>query len=295
MVKKAHLVTGKGGVGKSLFAAVLAQHLSKNKMPTSQQILLTELNEHSFYRDYLNQPEINYQPSIWKQGIDVAQWAPEECLKEYALHLLKIESLYKLFMENPVTKSLIQIAPGLQDLALLGKMTSSPRKHGPPMKYDQIVVDSYSTGHFLAMLRAPSALNEAVPFGPMGEQSRSIDEYIRNPNFTSVHLVCLPEELPVSESIELYRQLQKEFGIKAHFYFNKMSELTDDDLKNLPEAEKSSLQNLIDNENSARQKISEAGIEFIELPLVTNPKIESIFAKLVPLLADSAKSNKGPQ
>ncbi|MGZ3692189.1 MAG: ArsA family ATPase, partial [Pseudobdellovibrio sp.] len=125
MVKKAHLVTGKGGVGKSLFSAVLAYLFSLE----NQQILLAELTEHSFYRDFLSLPEINYKPTAWIKGVDVAQWAPEECLKEYALHLLKIESLYKLFIDNPVTKSLIQVAPGLQELALLGKLTSSPRHH----------------------------------------------------------------------------------------------------------------------------------------------------------------------
>jgi anion-transporting ArsA/GET3 family ATPase len=178
MVKKAHLVTGKGGVGKSLFSAALAYHLSLKNSPENQQILLAELNEHSFYQDYLNLPDIQYKPVTWKSGLDVAQWAPEECLKEYALHLIKIESLYKLFIENPVTKSLIQVAPGLHELALLGKLTSSPRKHGPPMNYSEVVVDSFATGHFLTLLRAPSALNAAVPFGPMGEQSKSIDTYI---------------------------------------------------------------------------------------------------------------------
>ena len=61
MVKRAHLVTGKGGVGKSLFSAVLAYHLSTGKEPAKQQILLAELSEMSFYRDYLHQPEINFK------------------------------------------------------------------------------------------------------------------------------------------------------------------------------------------------------------------------------------------
>lgn len=62
MVKKAHLVTGKGGVGKSLFAAALAQHLGTRYSSQKPAILLTELSEHSFYRDFLNQPDISYTP-----------------------------------------------------------------------------------------------------------------------------------------------------------------------------------------------------------------------------------------
>lgn len=285
MVKKAHLVTGKGGVGKSLFAAVLARHLSLKKSPENQQILLAELNERSFYQDYLNLPEIHYKPTPWKPNLDVAQWAPEECLKEYALHLLKIESLYKLFIENPVTKSLIQVAPGLHELALLGKLTSSPRRHGPPMDYDQVVVDSFSTGHFLTLLRAPSALNTAIPFGPMGEQSKSIDTYIRNNEFTHVHLVCLAEELPITESIELYNQLKAEFGITSHFYLNKISGLSSQDLSELDGEVRTSLQRVLDSEKWAREKLNAAGIPFLELSLVPSQNADILIETLADELA----------
>jgi hypothetical protein len=280
MVKKAHLVTGKGGVGKSLFSAVLAYRLSLE----NQHILLTELTEQSFFRDYLNLGQINYKPINWKPGLDVSQWSPEDCLKEYSLHLLKIESLYRIFIENPVSKSLIQVAPGLHELALLGKLTSSPRKHGPPMDYDQIVVDSFSTGHFLGLLRAPAALNEAVPFGPMGEQSKGIDSWIRDGDFTQVHIVCLPEELPVTESIELYTQLKKEFGIKSHFYLNKLWNISESDLAGLPASAAESLTNTVNSEAAARRQLNEAGISFTELPQVASLDPEEIIKKLAAIL-----------
>ncbi len=289
MVKKAHLITGKGGVGKSLFAAALAQHLSTQSSSKKAAVLLTELSEHSFYRDFLKQPNISYIPKPWKQGVDLAQWSPDDCLKEYALHLLKIESLYRLFIENPVTKSLIQIAPGLQDLAVVGKLTSSPRRHGPVMNYDEIVVDSYATGHFLSMLRAPSSLQEAVPFGPMGEQTKSINECIRNPGFTQIHLVCLPEELPVTESIELYNQLKNEFGITANFYLNKMSLLNVSDLSGLSAEAIMSLQNLLESEAWSREKLKSAGINFIELPLVTLPHADEIISTIARHLDEPGK------
>lgn len=277
MVKKAHLVTGKGGVGKSLFSVVLARYFG-TKTPS---VLLTELTERSFYKDYLSLPDISYRPTPWASGVDISQWSPDDCLKEYSLYLLKIESLYKLFFENPVSKSLIQVAPGLHELALLGKLTSSPRRHGPPMPYDEIVVDSYSTGHFLSLLRAPGALAEAIPFGPMGDQSRSIDRLIRDPNFTEVHLVTLPEELPVTETIELFKQLKSEFGIQARVYLNKMYQLKNEDLTGLLAAEKESFQFIMESENTAKEQLKAAGIKFVELPLITSLETSILIEKLL--------------
>lgn len=287
MVKKAHLVTGKGGVGKSLFSVVLARYFSNQNL----QILLSELSEHSFFKDYLNLAEISYKPIAWKPNLDISQWSPDDCLKEYSLHLLKIESLYKLFFENPVSRSLIQVAPGLHELALLGKMTSSPRKHGPPMRYDQIVLDSFSTGHFLSLLRAPAALNEAVPFGPMGEQTKGIDKWIRNPDFTEVHIVTLAEELPITEGIELFQQLKKEFNIDAKMYLNKISGLNDSDLSDFSGESQDTLKNIISTEKTARSELKKGNIPYIELPLVTSLDTDILITKLVTVLAEHLKAS----
>lgn len=281
MVKKAHLITGKGGVGKSLFSAVLAHYISTQ----NQSVLLTELSEHSFYKDYLGLSEISYKPQLFKPNLDICQWSPEDCLKEYCIHLLKIESLYKLFFENPVSKSLIQIAPGLHELALLGKLTSSPRHHGPEMNHDQIVVDSYATGHFLSLLRAPGALAEAIPFGPMGEQAKSIDACIRSPDFTEVHIVTIAEELPITEAVELFKQLKSEFNITAHLYLNKISQLTAGDINELPKSARESFKEIIEKEIWSRAELKKLGTTWTELPLITELDTIKLIASLVEVYA----------
>ncbi len=280
MVKKAHFVTGKGGVGKSVVAAALARALSLKKKP----ILLAELNENSFYKDYLGLPNISYKPTPWLPHLDVCQWSPEDCLKEYALHLLKIESLYKLFLENPVSKSLIQIAPGLHELALLGKVTSSPRKHGPPMSYHEIVIDSFATGHFLSLLKAPSAMADAVQFGPMGEQSRGIDRWIRDPDFTEIHIVTIAEELPISETLELYHEIKKEFKLTPKVYLNKMLGLIESDLSSIPNDMKKDLKVALVEEDKARKLLQKNKIEFTELQLITTIDAEKLTDELSEVL-----------
>ena len=76
-------------------------------------------------------------PNRFATNLFVARWAGEDCLKEYLLHLLKLESIVQLFFENRVMKSLIQAAPGLRELALVGKITSGIRGVGPALPFDR--------------------------------------------------------------------------------------------------------------------------------------------------------------
>jgi hypothetical protein len=137
-------VTGKGGVGKSAVAAAIALKKSQSK-----RTLLVELGSQSFYKDYFRLPSLGFDPQNIKDNLDLALWSGTECLKEYARYLLKVESLYRLFFENSVTRSLINIAPGLAELAIMGKATSHPRKVGPVLNYDCLVIDVGEFAHLV--------------------------------------------------------------------------------------------------------------------------------------------------
>lgn len=268
-----HFVTGKGGVGKSFFAAALAQGLAKkvnfspSKTASSKPILLAEFNDHSFYQEYLGN-----NPAYF----DLAQWTGTECLKEYALHLLKVETLYKLFFANPISKALIDVSPGLHELAILGRATSLPRKHGPPLKYQHMVFDAFSTGHFLTMFRSPAGLAKIIQFGPMGEQTRSIDQWIRNPEFCHVHLVSLPEELPATETAELYHSIKEEFGLTPKVYLNKYFFLKKEELKNEPESVKKYFTNMLEQQELAENIFIDQKIKFTPVPLIPEINTEKL-------------------
>jgi len=220
-LKEIHFVTGKGGVGKSTFALILAHEFSRKGHKT----LLTEIGDRSFYSYFLGLP-VHYNPQLLAENLEIAHWSASECLRSYALSLLKVEALYRLFFQNPVSRSLIQVAPSLSELAVMGQITSAPRQHGPYADHEILVVDSYATGHFLNLLRAPSAMGETIQFGPMGEQSREMDEILRDTSLCHLHIVTTAEELPITETDELQAQLKAEFGWVPNVVLNRYLETT---------------------------------------------------------------------
>lgn len=215
-------ITGKGGVGKSAVAAGFAL----KRAQSGKKTLLVELGHQSFYQDYFNLASVTYKPQTLKPNLDLSLWSGKECLREYLIYLLKVESIYKLFFENPVSKTLIQIAPALPELSIIGKITSGPRKVGPPLNYDTIVVDGFATGHFLALLNAPRGMAESFKFGPMGEQSKSIEKVISDPEMAKYYVVSFPEEMPVVEAEELAHEIEKIVHIKPMHLFNRFVEIS---------------------------------------------------------------------
>ncbi len=212
-------VTGKGGVGKSTLAAAIALKLS---MESESPALLVELGDSSYFEVLFEAGGIGYRPRSMRGNLDFALWSPENCLQDYVLHFLKIEKVVDLFFKNPVMKALINVAPGLAEVTLLGKATSGIRGVGSDLPYRHIVIDSPSTGHALALLRAPKALSEVFRIGPMGRESRRIHEVLIDSSKCSYVIVALPQELPRVETLELFHQIREEFGVVPKVYCNKI-------------------------------------------------------------------------
>lgn len=273
MSQEIHFVTGKGGVGKSVLALTLAY----KKASQGRRVLLVELGDRSFYKDFLQRPEIGFQPTSLKPNLDLSLWSGADCLREYVLYLLKIEALYRLFFENPISRSLTNIAPALPEIAILGKITSGPRKHGPAMPYDCLVVDAYATGHFMSLVRAPGGMAQAIKFGPMAQQNKEIDRILRDSEICHYHIVALPEELPVKEAEELYFDMKDYLEVSPDFIINKILE-TDLESKQLKKISQRNsemaqfsiyMEAVLDRQEDSLARLKKLRTKVQALPLVT--------------------------
>lgn len=278
--QKIVFVTGKGGVGKSLVAAAIASERAR----LGRKTLLVELGDTSYYQDLFSLPEVTHQPQPTKYGFDVALWGGESSLREYVLHYLRMEKLYKLFFDNRVMRALVNVAPGLPEIAMLGKITSGIRNVGPQLKYDDIIVDAFATGHTLALLKTPKGMKEAIPLGPMGHHSAEIDQVIRNPEITSVFIVTLLEELPVVESLELSENLTKEFGIKPKIIANRVFKLpvTKQEIENDDSEFAKYLLGVLNRQQTLLQRLKDSSV--IEVPQVFSSSVDDLVGNVASAL-----------
>jgi anion-transporting ArsA/GET3 family ATPase len=271
--KKLVFVTGKGGVGKSVCAAALAWSEARK----GRKVCLVELGDQSFYESFFETRGISYEPSEIVSDVHVALFNAENCLKEYVLHFLKVPKLYDLIFQNKVMKAFMNAAPAVSELSILGKLTSETRGIFKE-EYDLYVVDCYSTGHALALLRAPKGMQDLFSAGPLAEQAKDINAVISNPELTHYVVVTLPEEMPVTETEELYRQLKNEFNAQVTLVCNKLL------LPPLSKAEQSDLLNKIKDKNMHEflefvqhkmatqfkqwERLMRMGVEIFGIPLV---------------------------
>jgi anion-transporting ArsA/GET3 family ATPase len=63
------------------------------------------------------------------------------------------------------------------------------------------------------MLRAPSTYASIARVGPVGRHAERIDSFLRDRRQTGVLAVALPEEMPVNETVEFERALDRELGM----------------------------------------------------------------------------------
>jgi anion-transporting ArsA/GET3 family ATPase len=71
----------------------------------------------------------------------------------------------------------------------------------------------------ITFLAAPMGLADAVQVGPIKRQADWLTEMLTNPARSIAHLVTLPEEMPVAETLETSQKLDDELGVSQGVTF----------------------------------------------------------------------------
>lgn len=216
--KRLVIVTGKGGVGKSTISASLALWASRKH----KRVLLAEVAAKEGLSHFFGVPEVGskiteIKPNLWAVNIQ-----PKDALKEYALMVLKLKTLYNLVFERKMVKSFLDAFPGLDELVMLGKIwyhTQEVQSRKGRPKYDMVIMDAPATGHAISMLRLPHVIVEGMTTGPLKQSAQRMLKLLQDPAKTSLQIVTLPEEMPVNEALELKRAVDEILKIPTGYLF----------------------------------------------------------------------------
>ena len=208
-----HVVSGKGGTGKTTVAAALALALAAG----GRRILLIEVEGRQGIAQLFDSPPLPYQErsvALAAGGGEVYALAvdPEEALLDY-LHMF-----YRLSPTGIPARTLRRmgaidfattIAPGMRDVLLTGKVKEAvvrTEKGGRPV-YDAVVLDAPPTGRIARFLNISQEVSGLAKVGPIKTQSEGVMAVLRSP-LTAVHLVTLLEEMPVQETVDAVTELR---------------------------------------------------------------------------------------
>src|SRR4051794_21379140 len=207
---KLHVVTGKGGTGKTTVAAALALALAAG----GRQVLLTEVEGRQGIAQLFDVPPLPYEErkvAVARGGGEVYALAidPEAALLEY------LEMFYNLRRAGSALKRLgaidfaTTIAPGLRDVLLTGKVmeAATRERRGGGRLYDAVVLDAPPTGRIARFLNVNAEVAGLAKMGPVRQQADSVMQLLRSRK-TAVHLVTVLEEMPVQETLDGVAELQ---------------------------------------------------------------------------------------
>jgi anion-transporting ArsA/GET3 family ATPase len=210
-----HVVTGKGGTGKTSVAAALALALARGRRRT----LLVEVEGRQGIAQLFGTEPLPYEERTIARvdgGGEVRALAvdAEEALLEYLEMFYKLGAAGRALRRFGAIDFATTIAPGLRDVLVTGKVKEATTRtaHGRRV-YDAVVLDAPPTGRIGRFLNVTAETARLAKVGPIKTQSEGVAALLRSP-IAAVHVVTLLEEMPVQETVDAIAELSS-LGIRV--------------------------------------------------------------------------------
>ncbi|HEY1917088.1 MAG TPA: ArsA-related P-loop ATPase [Streptosporangiaceae bacterium] len=203
-----HIVTGKGGTGKTTVAAALALALAAR----GQDVLLMEVEGRQGIAQLFDCPPLPYGERKvavgpargGREGGDVYALAadPEAAFLEYLAMFYNLRHAGQALTRLGVVDFVTTLAPGLSDVLLTGKAAEAVRRRkGGKHVYGAVVMDAPPTGRIGRFLNVAGEISGLAKVGPIRGHADTVLSVIRSPQ-TAVHFTTVLEEMPVQETLD---------------------------------------------------------------------------------------------
>ncbi|MBZ5736320.1 P-loop NTPase [Nocardioides sp. TRM66260-LWL] len=214
-----HVVTGKGGTGKSTVAASLALSLASH----GRNVLLCEVEGRQGIARMFDVDPLPYAERRIAQGlresadrtpglVHALHIDPESALLEYLAMYYKLGRAGRALDRFGVIEFATTIAPGVRDVLLTGKVFEAVERNARnkgALTYDAVVLDAPPTGRISQFMGVSDELAGLAKVGPVKSQSDTMMRLFRSKR-TAIHLVTVLEEMPVQETHDGIEELRRE-------------------------------------------------------------------------------------
>jgi anion-transporting ArsA/GET3 family ATPase len=202
---------GKGGVGKTTislaFALSQADRGRKVVVVTSHPLKELAL---SISLDGLKEQHERAAANLF-----VTYLSPQEILKQRVLETMPSAMLGRAVTSSRIYRSLIEVAPGLKEIAFLGRLTQMARERSQgedAPRFDLLVWDAPATGHFLQTLKVSRNFRAYLP-GPLSILGTDLADFFSDSTGLALFAVTILEEMAVEETHDLYKSLIDEVDV----------------------------------------------------------------------------------
>ncbi len=209
-----HVVSGKGGTGKTTVAAALALALASR----GKHVLLCEVEGRQGIAQLFDVPPLPYEERRVAQGPDdggdvyaLAIDAESAMLEYIQLYYRMGNRTGRLLDRFGVLDFATTIAPGLRDVLLTGKVFEAVERNSRnkgARRYDAVVLDAPPTGRIAQFLNVNGEFGDLAKVGMVKGQTERVMNLLTSPR-TAVHLVTVLEDMPVQETADGIQELRK--------------------------------------------------------------------------------------
>jgi anion-transporting ArsA/GET3 family ATPase len=179
-----------------------------------RRVLLVEVDAKGDVPAQFEQKAVGFTPREVYPGVLAMAMDTEASLREYLKVNMRVPVIGRLGPLAHVLDFVAEAAPGVKEILTVGKIMWEVRESiEGRANFDVVVVDAAASGHIVAQLGAADAIQELVDVGPLSDQTRWVADLIADPHVTAVNIVTTPEEMPVTETIELVARVRAEVEV----------------------------------------------------------------------------------